>query len=87
MSSLPRQRSIEEHREANPRLGGYMRIVIALLAVYGPVALALSVDRWIGGKIYFVLAIWAIEGILWYWHESRTERRRRRELGIWGPEL
>ena len=87
MTSQPRESTIEESADGRARLGGYMRVLIALAAVYGPVALAFSVDRWIGGKLYFIFALWAIEGILWYWHETRTERRRRRELGIWSPEL
>ena len=87
MSSQPHHSGIQENGEPNARLTGYTRIAIALSAVYGPLLLALSVDRWVGGKLYFVLAIWAIEGILWYWHETRTDRRRRRELGVWSPEV
>jgi len=87
MTSEPRNTSTEQDSEPRARLEGHMRIIIGLAAVYGPVALALSLDRWIGGKIYFVLALWAIEGIVWYWHETRTDRRRRRELGIWRPDV
>ena len=83
-SERSRTSSVHEDEPAE-RLTGYMRIAIGLLAVYGPVILALTIDRWIGGKLYFVLALWAIEGILWYWHETRTERRRH-ELGAWHPE-
>jgi hypothetical protein len=86
MTSKPGRTSTLQESGPKARLTGYMRIAVGLLAVYGPVILALTVDRWIGGKIYFVLALWATEGILWYWHETRTERRRRRELGIWRPE-
>jgi hypothetical protein len=85
MTSEPRRTSNVQENEPRERLTGYMRIAIGLLAVYGPVILALTIDRWIGGKLYFVFALWAIEGILWYWHETRTERRRH-ELGVWHPE-
>lgn len=86
MSHQPTE--IAQHqKQPRERASGYARIVLGLLAVYAPIILGvLSDGRLLGGRIYVVLSLWAVEGIAWYWHESRVDRRRRRELGIWTAE-
>lgn len=52
-------------------------VAIGLVAVYLPIALALALHRTLIGKAYIVLAIWAVEGILWQLRESRADRDGR----------
>ena len=66
------------------RLAGNAHVVAGLTAVYGPIVLAFLLPLAIWGKAYFVLALWASEGILWTWLQGRAERRRHGgELGLW----
>jgi hypothetical protein len=77
----------QDQKQPRERVSGWARIVLGLLAVYAPIVIGvLSNGRLLGGRIYVVLSLWAIEGIAWYWHENRVDSRRRRELGIWTPE-
>jgi hypothetical protein len=59
------------------RAGRNLKIVLGLLAIYGPVALVLATHRSVLGKVYLVIGIWAIEGIVWYWHDGHSARRAR----------
>jgi hypothetical protein len=67
------------------RAGRNVKLLLGLLAIYGPVALVLVTSRGALGKIYFVLAIWAIEGIVWYAAGAARgavgQRRRERAPG------
>jgi hypothetical protein len=64
------------------RLGENVKLLVGLLAIYGPVVLVtLLVRGGILGKTYFVVSIWAIEGIAWYWYYLRALRRRAAEDG------
>ncbi|HLL93221.1 MAG TPA: hypothetical protein VK252_09805, partial [Solirubrobacteraceae bacterium] len=57
------------------------------LAVYGPVVLVLQLHREPIRTAEFVLAIWAIEGILWHWRDTWVLNRRGRARGAsWSPE-
>ena len=57
------------------RLGSGARLLVGLLAIYGPVALVLVSQRGLLGKAYFLIAIWAIEAIVWYAQDSIARRR------------
>ena len=61
------------------RLNQHVKVLVGLLAVYGPVILVLQLQRRPMVKAYFALGIWAIEGILWYWHTSWVANRRERQ--------
>ena len=58
------------------RLGGRARLLAGLLAIYGPVALVLVSQRGALDKAYFLIAIWAVEAIVWYAQDSISRRRR-----------
>jgi len=58
------------------RLGSSARLLVGLLAIYGPVALVLVSQRGLAAKAYFLIAIWAVEAIVWYAQDSRARRRR-----------
>jgi hypothetical protein len=60
------------------RAGRNIKILLGLLAIYGPVALVFAAHRGALGKAYLLLAIWAVEGIVWYWHDGHDARRERR---------
>lgn len=53
-----------------------LQLVVALLAIYGPIALMLVTPYRLTGKIYLVLGAWALEGMLWYWADCRLHPGR-----------
>jgi hypothetical protein len=66
------------------RAGRRVKLVVGLIAIYGPPALVLQLHRKPLGKIYLVIGIWAIEGILWSWLDGRAlDRRRGQDVMSW----
>ncbi len=58
------------------RLGAQARLLVGLLAIYGPLALVLVSDRGLLQKAYFLIAIWAVEAIVWYAQDHISRRHR-----------
>jgi hypothetical protein len=75
--------SHQERRAANgeppsgalERMSHAARILVGLIAVYAPPVVVLQLHHKPLASVYLVLAIWAIEGLVWYWLEGRVARR------------
>ncbi len=66
------------------RVRAWGRVAVSLLAVYGPVILAvLLLHGSVTAKAYLVLSAWAIEAILWYRLGDPAHSRRS---GEWRAE-
>ena len=64
------------------RVYQHTKVLVRLLAVYGPIVLVvLQPHRGPIAKAYLAVGIWAIEGVLWYWLNDRVANRRAREDG------
>jgi hypothetical protein len=82
---------MKTERETTSRVGARLRIparvVTGLLAVYAPLVAVLLFDhRYVVGKAYLVLGIWAAEAILWHWLDGHVLNRGERRRGRWHAE-
>jgi hypothetical protein len=63
------------------RLSGHVKVLVGLTAVYAPPTLVLLLHRNPLAKVYLVVGIWAIEGIVWYWLDGHVINRHRQRPG------
>jgi hypothetical protein len=77
--------SVEDRHDASAERGGrlrnlgsHARTAISLLAVYAPPVLVLLLNKGPIAKLYLVIGIWAIEGIVWYWLKAHVIDRAER---------
>lgn len=64
------------------RLAAQARVLVGLFAIYAPPALVVQLHKDVLAKVYLVVGIWAIEGILWYWLNDRAADHRRRQDAV-----
>jgi xanthine/uracil/vitamin C permease (AzgA family) len=66
------------------RTVGKLKLLVGLLAIYGPVAMVVLTHRHIVGAIYLVLGAWAAAGICWYAFDQRFGTHQRARAGTPG---
>ena len=63
------------------RIAGRLKLLIGLLAIYGPIAVVVLAHRHLEGAVYLVLAAWAAEGMCWYAFDQCFGAARRSRAG------